>query len=230
MLQLVTQSQLSGQTKSKICFMDPAGQYFLLAGKKILLHGRWVCAKYNNNVTVYTAQKINKNGICIYCMALCGDQTQHYRCLCSKNCKCCMGKQLWWALDGNRQCSQKESVFKVVISTNEHFIDPAHEVSITAPVLICDTFKCQFVCIYLRESSNVSVSTQFLCDVCVHVYKYVCICMYMKWKFTLHCFYILIGRNAFDVLMTVRFTLTQKIASSDRMPAESRPAFTQWCH
>ena len=53
---------------------------------------------------------------------------------------------------------EKESVLKVVISTNERFIDPVHEVSVTAPVLICDTFKCRFVCIYLRESSDVSVS------------------------------------------------------------------------
>ena len=55
---------------------------------------------------------------------------------------------------------EKESVLKVVISTNKRFIDPVHEVSVTAPIFICDTFKCQFVCIYLRESSDVSVSVQ----------------------------------------------------------------------
>ena len=55
---------------------------------------------------------------------------------------------------------EQKSVLKVMISTNERFIDLVHEVNITAPVSVCDTFKCQFVCIYLRESSDVSVSTR----------------------------------------------------------------------
>ena len=71
---------------------------------------------------------------------------------------------------------EKESVLKVIISTNERFIDPIHKVNITAPVSICDTFKCRFVCMYLRESSDISVSTHTnsVTGVCTLLFLFPC--------------------------------------------------------
>ena len=39
-------------------------------------------------------------------------------------------------------------VDKILISSNERFADPAHQVEITAPLSVCDTFRCRFVCIF----------------------------------------------------------------------------------
>ena len=41
-------------------------------------------------------------------------------------------------------------VAKILISPNERFADPAHQVEITAPLSVCDTFHCRFVCIFLQ--------------------------------------------------------------------------------
>lgn len=62
---------------------------------------------------------------------------------------------------------EKESVFQIVISTNERFIDPIHEVDIRAPVSVCEAFNCRFVCIYLRESSDGDVSILSNSGVCI---------------------------------------------------------------
>ena len=79
---------------------------------------------------------------------------------------------------------EKEVVEKVTISTNERFVDPVHEVDLSAPVSVCDTFKCRFVCIFLKDqiSAAHSVNTGMLCACvcivcCVRTCVYVCVCV-----------------------------------------------------
>ena len=48
---------------------------------------------------------------------------------------------------------ENEVVVKVTISANEHFVDPVHVVDLSAPVSVCNTFKCRFVCTYVSERS-----------------------------------------------------------------------------
>ena len=43
------------------------------------------------------------------------------------------------------------TISKVCISPNESFMDPVHEVEVTAPLSVCNLFNCWFVCIYLDD-------------------------------------------------------------------------------
>ena len=54
---------------------------------------------------------------------------------------------------------ENEVMVKVTISANEHFVDPVHLVDLSAPVSVCNTFKCRFVCMYLKEAAVPSVDT-----------------------------------------------------------------------
>ena len=47
---------------------------------------------------------------------------------------------------------EKDDISKVCISKNEKFI-AVHEVDVSAPVSICNTFGCLFVCFHLEASS-----------------------------------------------------------------------------
>ena len=53
----------------------------------------------------------------------------------------------------------ENSVNKVCISSNDSFRDPVHEVDITAPLSLCSTFNCLFVCFYLDLNDVVAAST-----------------------------------------------------------------------
>ena len=48
----------------------------------------------------------------------------------------------------------EELVEKVVISTNDKFVDPCHIVPLSAPVSVCDRFQCNFVCFYLMMEAE----------------------------------------------------------------------------
>ncbi len=52
-----------------------------------------------------------------------------------------------------------EIVARVSISKNERFIDPVHEVDVSAPLTVCNIFGCRFVCIYLIEPSSPAPTT-----------------------------------------------------------------------
>ena len=43
------------------------------------------------------------------------------------------------------------TVNRVCISSSEKFLDPVHEVDVTAPLTLCNTFNCLFVCFYLKD-------------------------------------------------------------------------------
>ena len=43
-------------------------------------------------------------------------------------------------------------VDRVAISKNENFIDPVHDVEVSAPLSVCSIFDCRFVCFYLQTS------------------------------------------------------------------------------
>lgn len=51
-------------------------------------------------------------------------------------------------------------VRRVSISKNENFIDPVHEVEVSAPLSICSIFDCRFVCFYLLVIQHKQVSLQ----------------------------------------------------------------------
>ena len=46
-----------------------------------------------------------------------------------------------------------EVVRRVSISKNEKFIDPVHQVDVSAPLTVCSIFGCKFVCVHLEEPS-----------------------------------------------------------------------------
>ena len=50
-------------------------------------------------------------------------------------------------------------VDKILISPNEHFADPTHQLEITAPLSVCDTFRCRFVCIFLQAPATALSTT-----------------------------------------------------------------------
>ena len=55
-------------------------------------------------------------------------------------------------------------VDKILISPNERFADPAHQVEITAPLLVCDTLRCRFECIFLQAPAtalSTTIETQY---------------------------------------------------------------------
>ena len=43
-------------------------------------------------------------------------------------------------------------ISKISISSNDKFVDPVHEVDISAPLSVSSVSKCHFVCIYLKEA------------------------------------------------------------------------------
>ena len=43
-------------------------------------------------------------------------------------------------------------ISKICISCNDKFVDPVHEVDISAPLSVSSVIKCHFVCIYLKEA------------------------------------------------------------------------------
>ena len=45
----------------------------------------------------------------------------------------------------------EQTIAKVCISSNHNFFDPVHQVDVTAPLSVCSTFKCLFVCFHLQE-------------------------------------------------------------------------------
>lgn len=72
-------------------------------------------------------------------------------CLKPRTIVCCEWTDSFSALlDKLEECST-EIVDKVIISTNEKFIDPSHVVPLSAPVSVCDQFRCNFVCFYLKD-------------------------------------------------------------------------------
>ena len=97
-------------------------------------HRTGVCTKQNNHVTMASATSawlsvIVKRGTSIVCP----------RKIVNVGWESNFG-ELMIAADPSLE---EESVLKVIISTNELFIDPIHEVNITAPVSVCDAFKCR---------------------------------------------------------------------------------------
>ena len=54
-------------------------------------------------------------------------------------------------------------VDKILISPNERFADPAHQIEITAPLSVCDTFRCRFVCIFLQAPATAFSTTARCC-------------------------------------------------------------------
>ena len=43
-------------------------------------------------------------------------------------------------------------ISKICISSNDQFVDPVHEVDISALLSVSSIFKCHFVCVYLKEA------------------------------------------------------------------------------
>lgn len=67
-------------------------------------------------------------------------------------------KASWESAFGELICAvdpdlEKEIICKVSISKNEKFIDPVHEVDVSAPVSLCNTFGCLNVCFHLEAGS-----------------------------------------------------------------------------
>ena len=50
-------------------------------------------------------------------------------------------------------------IYQVRISSNESFLDPVHEVEVSAPLSVCNLFNCRFVCIYLEDVATISTTT-----------------------------------------------------------------------
>ena len=51
------------------------------------------------------------------------------------------------------------AINKIQISSNEKFIDPVHVVPESAPLSLCNQFKCMFVCIHTEGAEGAPVST-----------------------------------------------------------------------
>ena len=54
---------------------------------------------------------------------------------------------------------KETAINKIQISNNEKFIDPVHVVPESAPLSLCDQFKCMFVCIHTEGAEGAPVST-----------------------------------------------------------------------
>ena len=63
-------------------------------------------------------------------------------------------------------------VDKILISPSECFADPAHQVEITPPLSVCDTFRCRFVCIFS------AVLIVFLCFIIIALYFFNLYCVH----------------------------------------------------
>ena len=63
-----------------------------------------------------------------------------------------------------------ETICKVTISTNERFVDPVHEVDVSAPISVCDTFNCRFVCIFIQDHRISTLSDNTGVWVCARAY------------------------------------------------------------
>ena len=48
---------------------------------------------------------------------------------------------------------ENSAVHRVCISKNANFIDPVHDVEVSAPLSVCSLFDCLFVCFYLQEQT-----------------------------------------------------------------------------
>ena len=69
-------------------------------------------------------------------------------CSSQKDCERYVGKQIWYLIMSVNCGLENETVHKVEISIPMIvFVDPVHEVNISAPVSICNTLQCWFVCI-----------------------------------------------------------------------------------
>ena len=49
---------------------------------------------------------------------------------------------------------EAETIYDVVISNNDKFVDPHHKVPIDAPVIVRDHYCCMFLCLYLTEKET----------------------------------------------------------------------------
>ena len=81
------------------------------------------------------------------------------------------------------------------VVANERFVDPVHVVDLSAPVSVCNTFKCRFVCMYLKEAAVPSVDTgvhvrcvmcAYMCVLCV-LCVCVCVCARVLLGLILYC-------------------------------------------
>ena len=81
-------------------------------------------------------------------------------CLKPRTIVCCEWTDSFSAVLDKLESYSEETVDKVIISTNEKFVDPCHVVPLTAPVSVCDQFRCNFVCFYLKDSEGIQAQQQ----------------------------------------------------------------------
>ena len=53
---------------------------------------------------------------------------------------------------------EDEIIERTIISNNDKFLDPTHIVPLTAPLSLCDQFKCNFVCFHCGSPEETLVT------------------------------------------------------------------------